>query len=203
MTDEIEDRPRTRSRTPSVDTQSYTINEEAHHIITDSDSSSSENEDGEGNETNSSDDSSESGSVERFLDEIVPTTSTSFIPNDTPDPATLFDITEYIFDSIVQSTNACDFSEAFALQAKTSAVINSKSMELKNLIEQTKVRLPELQAKFKNGTQTLRTIRKNLDNAKSRIQVMNDVLQTDYPIEFNQARDKILERTLDSDEEVT
>lgn len=189
----------TRSRTPSVDTQSYSIAEpEQLEDVDDSESSSNNNSDGG---ESVSDESSVSDSAEEFLDEMVPTTSTSFRPNDTPDPGTIFDISKYVFESIKQAIDESDFSEALALQTKTSAVINAKSLELKQLIDETKIRLPELQEKFKKGQLTSKNIKRNLEQSRSRIETINALLQTDHPIEFNQARDKILERTLDDDDD--
>lgn len=190
----------TRSRTPSVDTQSYSIAEPDHlEDVDDSDSSSVDS--GAGGSNDNTDSLSASDSAEEFLDEMVPTASTSFRPNDTPDPGTIFDISKYVFESIKQAIEESDFSEALALQTKTSAVINAKSLELKQLIDETKTRLPSLQEKFKRGQQTSKRIKRNLELSRSRIETINALLQTDYPIEFNQARDKILERTLDEDEE--
>ncbi|KAL3236537.1 Kxd1p [Nakaseomyces bracarensis] len=189
----------TRSRTPSVDTQSYSIAEPEHmDDIDDSDTSNNSEERGsEGSGCSIS----VSESAEEFLDEMVPTTSTSFKPNDTPDPGTIFDISKYVFESLKQAIDSSDFSDALALQTKTSAVINAKSLELKQLIDETKVRLPELQEKFKKGQETSKNIKRNIEQSRNRIETINALLQTDHPIEFNQARDKILERTLDDDDE--
>ncbi|EDO19408.1 hypothetical protein Kpol_1002p55 [Vanderwaltozyma polyspora DSM 70294] len=110
----------------------------------------------------------------------------------------MFDVSKYVFETLIQAINSADFSESLAFQTKTSAVINAKSLELKQLINMSKDRLVDLQDKFEKGVQTSNRIKRNLKMSREKIQFLNDEFRTNYPIEFNQARDKIIERTIDS-----
>lgn len=115
-------------------------------------------------------------------------------------PNNMIDVSKYIFDSLKQAIESADFSESLSCQTKTSARINTKSLELKQLIDQTQSKMLYLQERFERGVLVSKNIRHNLNHTKKSIDRINNVLRTDYPIEFNQARDKIMERSL-SDEE--
>ena len=54
------------------------------------------------------------------------------------------------------------------------------------------------QDRFDKGTLVSAQIKRNLNESRSKVKRINDMLGTDYPIEFNQARDKILERQLET-----
>lgn len=133
-----------------------------------------------------------------FLDNDIPQSS-NLLPTDAQDPGPIFDVSRYIFDSLKQSIDSADFSEALSLQTKTSAVINSKSLELKQYIDEMKSRLTQLQEKFENGEATSKKIKRDLETSRKNIDYLNAALRVDFPIEFNQAREKILERKLNED----
>ncbi|CAL9732978.1 biogenesis of lysosome-related organelles complex 1 subunit Kxd1p [Monosporozyma unispora] len=128
--------------------------------------------------------------------------TTNYMDPQDQSPNNMIDISKYIFDSLKQAIEAADFSESLSYQTKTSAQINAKSLELKQLIDQTQSRLLYLQDRFERGEQVSRNIRNNLTHTKKSIERINNTLRTDYPIDFNQAREKIIERTLDDDDEV-
>lgn len=125
----------------------------------------------------------------------------NFIDPHEQSPDNMIDVSKYIFDSLKQAIESADFSESLSYQAKTSAQINAKSLELKQLIDQTQSRLLYLQARFERGEQVSKHIRNNLNTTRKSTERINNILRTDYPIEFNHARDKILDRTLDNDED--
>lgn len=173
-----------RSQSPSVDSQAYAI-PMPEEIV---------NQLSEGSSVEGSESSGRDGSCDDlFLDRVVPETSNAFFM-DSQDPGPMLDVSKYIFESLVQAIDAADFAEAISLQTKTSAVINSKSMELKQLIEATKIRLSQFKERFERGAQTSRIIRHNLQYSKERIDRINAAMGTEFPIEFNQAREKVLER---------
>ncbi|CAI4454407.1 CFA_G0019330.mRNA.1.CDS.1 [Saccharomyces cerevisiae] len=196
------------SSTPSINSQSYAIpiTEEmssSFHdsISTTSNSSGSFDSDG----SNVSDvveqnemDNESNVDEDLFLDNDIPQSS-NLLPSDAQDPGPIFDVSRYIFDSLKQSIDSADFSEALSLQTKTSAVINSKSLELKQYIDEMKSRLTQLQEKFENGEATSKKIKRDLETSRKNIDYLNAALRVDFPIEFNQAREKILERKLNED----
>lgn len=196
------------SSTPSINSQSYAIpiTEEmssSFHdsISTTSNSSGSFDSDG----SNVSDvveqnemDNESNVDEDLFLDNDIPQSS-NLLPTDAQDPGPIFDVSRYIFDSLKQSIDSADFSEALSLQTKTSAVINSKSPELKQYIDEMKSRLTQLQEKFENGEATSKKIKRDLETSRKNIDYLNAALRVDFPIEFNQAREKILERRLNED----
>lgn len=196
------------SSTPSINSQSYAIpiTEEMSScfhdsISTTSNSSGSFDSDG----SNVSDvveqnemDNESNVDEDLFLDNDIPQSS-NLLPTDAQDPGPIFDVSRYIFDSLKQSIDSADFSEALSLQTKTSAVINSKSLELKQYIDEMKSRLTQLQEKFENGEATSKKIKRDLETSRKNIDYLNAALRVDFPIEFNQAREKILERKLNED----
>lgn len=62
-----------------------------------------------------------------------------------------------------------------------------------------KSRLTQLQEKFENGEATSKKIKRDLETSRKNIDYLNAALRVDFPIEFNQAREKILERRLNED----
>lgn len=185
-----------RSHTPSVSSQSYAI-----PVIGDMTSQLSESSSEDGNDDNSTSSVSEMvDTSDEFLDTDVPETN-NMILQEIQDPSSLIDVSKYVFDSLVQSIDCADFSESFALQTKMSANINAKSLELKQLISQTQERIQYLTKRFEKGMMASNNIKSNLKYTRQRIEKINGILRTDYPIEFNLARDKILERHINSDHE--
>lgn len=145
------------------------------------------------------DDDDEDVINDELLDTVVDSSKNNFEKYEAQDTEHMFDASKYIFNSLVQAINSADFSESLSLQTKTSAVINSKSLELKQLIDSTKTRLTHMQGRFERGAQVSRKIKYNLKTSNNQIVQLNGRLRTEFPIEFNQARDKILERTKNPD----
>lgn len=174
---------RQRSRTPSIDSRHYAISEEGYtsHL------SESEGEESSGLEQASQSDSHES----LFITE----NSGSLWMNQTQDTP-MFDVSNYLFESINKSLNSIDFSEAIALQTKTSAVVNSKSRELKALIKELQERLKYFANKYEEGALISHELKQNFREISRRISDINDSMLRRFPIEYNQAREKVLERTL-------
>ncbi|CAI4039199.1 hypothetical protein SMKI_07G1730 [Saccharomyces mikatae IFO 1815] len=196
------------SSTPSINSQSYAIpiTEEmcsSFHdsISTSSNSSSSIASYGSGVsdivETNELE-SESNVDDDLFLDNDIPQTNNILLA-EAQDPSPIFDVSRYVFDSLKQSIDCTDFSEALSLQTKTSAIINSKSLELKQYVDEMEVRLNRLQEKFESGVATSRKIKHNLETSRKNIDYLNSALRIDFPIEFNQAKEKILERKLNED----
>lgn len=198
------------SLTPSINSQSYAIpiTEEmssSFHdsISTSSNSSSSLDSDGSSisNVVEAQEmDNNSNIDEDLFLDNDIPQPS-NLLLTDAQDPGPIFDVSRYIFDSLKQSIDSTDFSESLSLQTKTSAIINSKSLELKQHIDEMKIRLAQLQGKFENGVATSRRIKHDLETSRKNIDYLNSALRIDFPIEFNQAREKILERKLNEEDD--
>lgn len=127
------------------------------------------------------------------------TMSNNFVDISDQNPHNMIDVSKYVFESLKQAIDSADFSECLSYQTKTSGQINAKSLELKQLIDKTQSRLLFLQDRFEKGAQVSKNVRNNLSQTKKRIDRINDVLRTDYPIEFSQATEKIMERTLNED----
>lgn len=178
-----------RSQSPSINSQAYAIPISGDIADQLSDDSSFE---GTGNSD------AEESSGDLFLDSVVPETSNGLF-TDSQDPGPMLDVSKYIFESLVQAIETADFAEAISLQTKTSAVINSKSMKLKQLIEATKDQLASFRERFERGAETSRTIRRNLQYSKDKIDRMSAELEIAHPIELNQAKEKVLERQFDDE----
>ncbi|CCD26685.1 Kxd1p NDAI_0I01160 [Naumovozyma dairenensis CBS 421] len=216
-----------RSQSPSVSSHSYAIpitddmaSELSENISSSSSNNSDNDDEGESlhalnHELEDNEDDSEIASQELndLLQNVVPesagnatdTTKTSagnngpLLNSQGSDP--MFDVSKYIFESLTQAVESIDFSEAFQSQTKTSAVINSKSLELRQLLNMTKKQLNHFQERFENGVVVSNRIKRNIIDARRKINKFNDELRTQYPIEFNQAREKIIDRQLDQDDD--
>lgn len=175
------------SRSPSVNSQSYAIPmpDEIEEQLTEDSSSLNDSNSAHSNE-------------EDILERAIPEGGHAF-SQDSQEVGPMLDVSKYIFDSLMQAIDSADFSEAISLQTKTSAVINSKSMELKQLVDETKVRFTQFKERFERGAMTSRNVRHNLQYSKNKIDKLNALLRTNHPIEFSQAREKVLERQLDDD----
>lgn len=182
-----------RSQSPSIDSQAYAIPMPA-EIVSQFSAGSS---DDEADNTNA-----EESSEDILLDRVVPGTSNGFFM-DSQDPGPMLDVSKFIFDSLIQAIDSADFAEAISLQTKTSAVINSKSMKLKQLIDSTKEQLAHFKTRFERGAETSRIIRHNLQQTKETITKINAEFGTAYPIELSQAREKVLERQFEESPEET
>lgn len=125
--------------------------------------------------------------------------ATNIVTSNDQSPNQMIDVSKYIFESLMQAIDSADFSESLAYQTKTSAQINAKSLELKRLINETQSKISSLQERFEKGVQVSRNIRKNLEYAKKSVEKIKGILETDYPIEYNQARENIMERNFDGE----
>ncbi|KAK5780715.1 hypothetical protein RI543_001837 [Arxiozyma heterogenica] len=135
----------------------------------------------------------------RHSSNIKPTSNTFTLINE-QGPNQMIDVSKYIFDSLKQAIESADFSESLAYQTKTSAQINAKSLELKQLIGETQSKILSLQERFERGVEVSRNIRKNLDYAKKSIEKINGILRTEYPIEYNKTRENIMERNFNTED---
>ncbi|SMN19001.1 similar to Saccharomyces cerevisiae YGL079W KXD1 Putative protein of unknown function [Maudiozyma saulgeensis] len=134
-------------------------------------------------------------STDEFLHETLPIAKKlTTIDNDIDSPPAMIDISKYIFDSLTHAIEEVDFSETLALQTRISGTINFKSLELKDLIDKTQERLLTLRQRYESGVVVSNKLKENLDYSRKKIDEINSMLGTEYPIEYNQARDKILER---------
>lgn len=109
----------------------------------------------------------------------------------------MIDVSKFISQSLLRSIESADFSKALQLQAKTSAHLNSKSLELQHLINESQQRLCILQDKLRKSQDLSHNIKKNLSKANKIIINFNNSLMIDYPIEFNTAKSQIIERQQD------
>ena len=108
----------------------------------------------------------------------------------------MFDASNFLFESLNGTINNVDFSEALALQTKTSALINSKSRELKSLIQELQGRIAHYQGRFQRGVLVSNGLKENLRAISKRVELLDEAMAREHPIEYNQAKDKVMERTL-------
>ncbi|KAG0670459.1 KxDL motif-containing protein 1 [Maudiozyma exigua] len=217
--DDTQDTETSRPQTPSINSQSYAIPttySDHDSIIGDADAedttSSSSEDDGDSNEVNSGSitpmdsqsfdaidsiitDEFNENSTDEFLHETLSLSKNiRTIDNGNDIPPAMVDIPKQIFESLSHAIENVDFSETLALQTRISGTINFKSLELKDLIDKTQGRLQVLNQRYETGVVVSRKLKENLDYSKRKIDEINSFLGTEYPIEFNEARDKILER---------
>ena len=138
-------------------------------------------------------------STDEFLNEGIPMAKNGSVIESYSDdaPTAMIDVSKYIFDSLSHAIENVDFSETLALQTKMSGTINFKSLELKELIDQTQGQLEQLRKRYDTGIVVSNKLKDNIAYSRKKIEEINNILRTDYPIEFNEARDKILERHFD------
>lgn len=181
----IETGPELRSRSPSVDSQSYAIPmpEEIEEELIESSSIEDSN--------------SEESHEDEILDRALPESGQHAFSQDSQEFEPMLDVSKYIFESLMQAIDSADFSESISLQTKTSAVINSKSTELRQLVEEARARFGHFKERFEKGSLVAKNIRNNLNYSRDKTERINALVRTNYPIEFNEAREKVLERPLD------
>lgn len=140
-------------------------------------------------------------STDEFLNEAIPMAKNGSVLESYGDeaPTAMIDVSKYIFDSLSHAMENVDFSETLALQTKMSGTINFKSLELKELIDQTQTTLAQLRQRYDSGIIVSNKLRDNIAYSRKKIEEINSLLRTDFPIEFNEARDKILERHFNDD----
>ncbi|AET37965.1 Kxd1p Ecym_2216 [Eremothecium cymbalariae DBVPG len=197
----------TRSRTPSISSRQFVIPEDGFTTLdTDDSSQESAEDDEEGIDregcTNNSHDSSsgfendqssnnEVNSHGTVFSDLMPPNTTFFTGNQvTP----MFDTSKFLFESLTQAFNSVDFSEAISLQTKSSAMINSKSTELKMLIDEVQEKLKYYHIVFENGGHTARRIRHNLRDIARKVEKLKPIFAKDFPIEYNQSIEKVYDR---------
>lgn len=193
-----------RSRTASINSQMYAIPVSEENEFQSSEGSSEDEDDNDEyhdnndrytnvcNDVDEEEDGDEESASDMLLDSIVPETSSNLLMNQLNTP--MFDCSKYLFQSLSQALNAADFSEAIALQTRTSGLINSKSRELEKLSQEIQQKLQYFEARFAKGAQTSKRITRSLQYASKQVERINGVFQTRYPIEFNQAKEEIVER---------
>lgn len=225
--DDTRDTETSRPQTPSINSQSYAIprtysdNESMTRGSNAEDttsSSSDDDDDDDFNETNSESitqmdsqsfealnsvitDEFNENSTDEFLHETLSLTKKiTVIDNCNDTPPAMIDISKQIFDSLCHAIEDIDFSETLALQTRISGTINFKSLELKDLMDKTQERLQALKRRYETGVVVSNKLKENLDYSRRKIDEINSILGTEYPIEFNEARDKILERNFEDND---
>ncbi|QEU61394.1 Kxd1 [Kluyveromyces lactis] len=172
-----------RSRTPSIDSRNYAI-PEADYLPADIDI--------ERNGVSESDDSFDDDAQSS----LFPTESSGTLWMNQIQDTPMFDSSKFLFESVNNAINDIDFSESLAIQAKTSALINSKSRELKGLIKQLQEKLDYYNERFKRGAVVSSQLKVNLQMLSKRIATLDDLFSKQFPIEYNQSKEKVMERTL-------
>ena len=224
--DDSQNTETSRPQTPSINSQSYAIpttHNDNESIIggsnsDDTTSSSSGDDDEDSNDTNSESitpmdsqsfdavnsvitDEFNENSTDEFLHETLSLTKNiTAIDNGNDARPAMVDISKQIFDSLCHAIEDVDFSETLALQTRISATINFKSLELKDLIDKTQERLQILKRRYETGVVVSNKLKDNLDYSRRKIDEIDSMLRTEYPIEFNEARDKILERNFEDND---
>lgn len=106
----------------------------------------------------------------------------------------LFDPVTYLTDTLENALSSLEFSKAVAKQAKISGQLKSKELELLRLYEESQSRLQELHDTMQRGLKTLHIVYKDLKLNKHKVEAASQRISNKYPIEYNQARDKVLRR---------
>jgi hypothetical protein len=115
--------------------------------------------------------------------------------------APLFDPVEYLQNSLDSALSSIEFNKSLARQAQLSGQLKSKEFELLKLQEEAHKRLIELQKLFKEGLKDVHTVSNELKQANHRIRALNKHAEGKYPIEFSQAREKVLSRNIADDDQ--
>ncbi|CDR46825.1 CYFA0S26e00496g1_1 [Cyberlindnera fabianii] len=107
-----------------------------------------------------------------------------------------FDPVAFLKGSLDTALTRMEFSRSVAVQAQMSGRIKSKEMELLALQDEATRRLVELQQTFKKGIRNLQTVARDLKQNQLRAQHLTKAVQAKHPIEFSQARDKVVSRNI-------
>lgn len=169
-----------RSRTPSINSRQFAIPEDASLLEEEVD--------------NSSEESSILEEDNNVLNQLVPEPNSTWLFGG--QGTDMFDTSKYLFDSLAQAINGVDFSEVLSLQTKTSASINSKSRELRSIVNETREKLKFYQTRFETGAIASKRIKHKLNEITKKIEKLKLLHLQNYPIEYNQAKDKIYDLQL-------
>ncbi|CDO94977.1 unnamed protein product [Kluyveromyces dobzhanskii CBS 2104] len=172
-----------RSRAPSIDSRNYAISE-ADYLPAEA-----EIHRDDVSESDDSYDANDRGS-------LLPAESSGTLWMNQIQDTPMFDSSKFLFESLNNSINNIDFSESVAIQAKTSALINSKSRELKSLMKQLQEKLDYYDKRFKRGATVSTQLKVNLQMLSKRIATLSELFAKQFPIEYNQSKEKVMERTL-------
>lgn len=107
-----------------------------------------------------------------------------------------FDPVEHLQVSLDNALSSLEFNRSLALQAQISGQIKSKELELLAMQEEAQRELVELQKVFKQGLKTVRLVSKELTHTAQRVRMLQRVVEDRHPIEYSQARDKVVSRAI-------
>ncbi|KAH3903449.1 uncharacterized protein SCODWIG_01953 [Saccharomycodes ludwigii] len=211
---------RERSRTPSINSQSYAIptdsitidsNDIDESTANESDSSDSNSTgfscQSDNNNTQLSSNSNRmisniSSSRTEDLEHEVRVTGNGLLRHLSSTDTSMFDVSNFLFKSLEQTIEGVDFSECLQLQSKTSGLLNSKIEELTSLNQQLIAKFSSLQTKFKETDIRCSNSKKNLKNASHMVNRIKLKIARRYPIEYNQARYIINNNNSKDDDEI-
>lgn len=108
-----------------------------------------------------------------------------------------FDSVKYLSDALNGALSGTEFHRSMALQAQTSGQLKSKEVELQQLQNEAEERLSEYKIRFKQGIKLLSQVSKDLKWARVKADSLEAHFRTKYPIEFAQAREKVISPTSD------
>jgi hypothetical protein len=111
-----------------------------------------------------------------------------------------FDSVKYFADSLSGALSSAEFNRSMVLQAQTSGNLKSKEMELLQLQNEAQERLQEYKVRFKQGMKLLQQVSKDLKWANSKTQQLEAHISLRHPIEYSQAKEKVLSRSADLQE---
>ncbi|AGO13080.1 AaceriAFL077Cp [[Ashbya] aceris (nom. inval.)] len=187
MSDDVDSE--TRSRTPSISSRQFIIPED--ELVTLDSENSSLDSGGEEVSSGGSEACSAASGEAPVFSQLGQHPSTFFTGSQV---APIFDTSLYLFESLTQSLDSVDFSEALSLQTKTSATINSKSRELQLLVGEVQVQLRQLQTAFEQGQHTAQRVRHNLRDITRGVESLKQTFARSFPIEYHQALERAYER---------
>lgn len=125
----------------------------------------------------------------------------------------LADHTEYFTKSIANAMDSLLLDKSLVAQAQLSGQINNKNQQLVEMNEKLSSRLETLKQQYERhiSLNRLSALEKDLDNISSRIEVLKNGAKklvlfgsgklgvaNKYPIEYNRAKDKVLDRVSDA-----
>lgn len=113
----------------------------------------------------------------------------------------VFDPVEYLHSALDGALASMEFNKSLALQAKLSGKLKNKEFELLTMQEEAHRRLRELQDVFRKGAKTVESVSRELKAGEKRAQQLTRHVEKGFPIEFNQAREKVMTRPVVSQDE--
>lgn len=106
-----------------------------------------------------------------------------------------FDSVKYLVDTLNSALSSVEFTRSIALQAQTSGNLKNKELELLQLQAEAQDQLQDYKFRFKEGLKLLQKVSKDLKWAKNKVEVLEYHVRSKHPIEFAQAKEKILSRS--------